>query len=126
MKFTDAPTCHAHEPRYRDVPIVWERRDTDPPDILRCSYCGSIHPEDLITIATAPVTLEIADWKYGWPHKVYITLGGHLLKFYSQHFVDCADDEACAGVNTVLARVGLALVKEADGSVSWGVRNVAN
>jgi len=120
MKFTDAPSCHEHDRRYR--PIVWELRAGDPPDVRRCSYCGSIHPQDLITLATSLITLEIADWKYGWPHKVYVTVGKHLLKFYSQHFVDCADDEACAAVNAVLTRVGLALLKEADSSVSWGVR----
>ena len=35
----------------------------------RCSYCGSVHPEDL---AAEPAWhAEWADRKYGWPHKFY-------------------------------------------------------
>lgn len=37
-----------------------------------CSYCGSIHPEDLIEAIKAGATLGGADWKYGWPHKFYV------------------------------------------------------
>lgn len=37
-----------------------------------CSYCGSIHPEDLIKLLKAGATLHGADWKYGWPHKFYV------------------------------------------------------
>ena len=39
-----------------------------------CSYCGSIHPEDLaaeIQSQTVP-RAEWSDFKYGWPHKVYV------------------------------------------------------
>lgn len=38
-----------------------------------CSYCGSIHPEDLITLLAGGATMHGADWKYGWPHKFYVT-----------------------------------------------------
>src|SRR5437762_1132722 len=35
----------------------------------RCSYCGSVHPEDL---AAEPAwRANWADRKYGWPHKLY-------------------------------------------------------
>jgi hypothetical protein len=37
-----------------------------------CSYCGSIHPEDLIALLKAGATMHGADWKYGWPHKFYV------------------------------------------------------
>lgn len=38
----------------------------------RCSYCGSVNPEDL---ATEPAWLaEWADAKYGWPHKFYVDI----------------------------------------------------
>lgn len=37
-----------------------------------CSYCGSIHPEDLIKLLEAGATMHGADWKYGWPHKFYV------------------------------------------------------
>ena len=38
----------------------------------RCSYCGSVHPEDLA--AEALWTAEWADQKYGWPHKFYVNV----------------------------------------------------
>lgn len=38
----------------------------------RCSFCGSIHPDDL---AAESVWLVVwADRKYGWPHKFYINI----------------------------------------------------
>ena len=37
-----------------------------------CSYCGSIHPDDLLTAVGSGATLHGADWKYGWPHKLYV------------------------------------------------------
>lgn len=36
----------------------------------RCTYCGSIHPEDLA--AETEWRAEWADAKYGWPHKFYV------------------------------------------------------
>jgi hypothetical protein len=39
----------------------------------RCSGCGSIHPQDLLAFLREDgVTLETADWKYGYPHKIYV------------------------------------------------------
>lgn len=38
----------------------------------RCSYCGSIHPQDLVR--EIGWHAEWADQKYGWPHKFYVTL----------------------------------------------------
>lgn len=37
-----------------------------------CSYCGSIHPEDLFNFLTSGAKLFMADLKYGWPHKFYV------------------------------------------------------
>lgn len=36
-----------------------------------CQFCGSMHPEDLAAAIRAGATVEWADFKYGWPHKVY-------------------------------------------------------
>lgn len=36
----------------------------------RCSWCGSIHPEDLA--AEPSWEPQWADQKYGWPHKFYV------------------------------------------------------
>ena len=38
----------------------------------RCSYCGSIHPEDLA--AEKSWHAEWADRKYSWPHKFYVDI----------------------------------------------------
>jgi hypothetical protein len=48
----------------------WEARDRG---FRTCNYCGSIHPEDLLRVLQAGATLETADWKYGWPHKFYVS-----------------------------------------------------
>lgn len=40
---------------------------------MTCSYCGSIHPEDLVAELPAS-SLHWADLKYGWPHKLYIDI----------------------------------------------------
>lgn len=37
-----------------------------------CKFCGSMHPEDLAAAIRAGATVEWADFKYGWPHKVYV------------------------------------------------------
>lgn len=89
-----------------------------------CTYDGSIHPDDLLAYLTPGrgVTLNEADWKYGWPHKFYvegipnpmagftICSGGrggpdvkdHALgdapafthaKFYTEHLADATDFE---------------------------------
>lgn len=38
----------------------------------RCSYCGSMHPEDVVAEFKLGATAEWADQKYGWPHKFYV------------------------------------------------------
>ena len=53
MKFKETPACHGDDPRYLNTTIAWDTRAGDPPDVRRCSYCGSIHPEDLVTLGTA-------------------------------------------------------------------------
>ena len=41
-------------------------------DFRSCSYCGSMHPADLLRVVSEGARLHGADWKYGWPHKFYI------------------------------------------------------
>jgi hypothetical protein len=43
-----------------------------------CSFCGSMHPEDLLTAIKAGATLGGSDWKYGWPHKFYVNAIPHV------------------------------------------------
>ncbi|MFI5955827.1 hypothetical protein [Cryptosporangium sp. NPDC051539] len=60
----------------------------------RCSWCGSVHPEDL---AAEPEWLrtEWADRKYGWPHKLYVDLpvqDGPQLAVVGTRWSSAADD----------------------------------
>jgi hypothetical protein len=41
--------------------------------IRMCSYCGSMHPTDVVAAIKAGAQGEWADMKYGWPHKSYFT-----------------------------------------------------
>jgi hypothetical protein len=78
MQWPDRPTCHAVAPVHVTVAIEWHppNPDAEYPQTGRpfrtCSYCGSMHPEDLIAALRQGARLEGADWKYGWPHKFYV------------------------------------------------------
>jgi hypothetical protein len=51
----------------------WSWREPSRGEHFRtCSYCGSIHPEDLAD--ESGWAAEWADQKYGWPHKFYVRL----------------------------------------------------
>lgn len=69
----------------------WCKPDEHRP-FRHCSYCGSMHPFDLIELLEASkIKLSGSDWKYGWPHKFYIDgLGGLKLwgKWYNKHLYD--------------------------------------
>jgi hypothetical protein len=68
-----------------------------------CSWCGSIHPQDLhdLPLPELMSTVKLgdreydrpniswADFKYGYPHKLYINYGpGRDAKFYSRHLLE--------------------------------------
>ena len=64
-------------PMFPDGKVPFE--DPVPPDpkklgggtLRRCYYCGSMHPTDVVAAIKAGGRGEIADMKYGYPHKVY-------------------------------------------------------
>lgn len=79
MSFPEKPTCHEIPSvlTFSDKEIVWRspKLDCEYGDELyrTCSYCGSIHPEDLLAaLAISGSRLSGSDWKYGWPHKFYL------------------------------------------------------
>lgn len=54
-----------------------------------CSYCGSVHPADLLELLDKGAQLGGSDWKYGWPHKFYISyipnpLAGQVVEMGSR------------------------------------------
>lgn len=75
-------------------------KDNGPGICRTCGFCGSIHPDDLVTALSATnADIELADMKYGWPHKWYINspaiMAPGAKKFYSVHLQD-ATPEALA------------------------------
>src|SRR5258707_13410875 len=53
-------------------PKTWATGEPARDHNRRCWYCGSIHPDDLLTQLRLGATLDSADWKYGWPDKFYL------------------------------------------------------
>lgn len=90
---TSAPIrCHERAP-FAGVngPTRWLPPDGDRP-YRHCSYCGSIHPDDLKEALEHGHTLTGADHKYGWPHKFY-SHGPVHFKWYNVHFLDMTKEE---------------------------------
>jgi hypothetical protein len=75
ISWPEKPTCHegarfASELKWREPEPSRQPYGTS---FRTCSYCGSIHPEDLLHYLQAGnVRLGGSDWKYGWPHKFYV------------------------------------------------------
>jgi hypothetical protein len=78
MKFPDKPTCHGEQsPVFKFQSPHWREPDSSREPygypFRTCSFCGSIHPEDLMAYLESGVAgLDGSDWKYGWPHKYYV------------------------------------------------------
>ena len=95
MRWPEKPTCHGKLSPvfvYADEEITWRAPDAHH-KARTCSYCGSLHPEDLVALLAEPdVRLGGADHKYGWPHKFYIhssqVSSTGMGKFYNQHILD--------------------------------------
>ena len=74
----ERPICHGDAPQFSEGGVTWrppmEGNHDSPYDypFRTCSYCGSMHPEDLLRVVAAGARLGGSDWKYGWPHKFYV------------------------------------------------------
>lgn len=82
-----------------------------------CSYCGSCHPADLAkSIREHGTKVHFADWKYGWPHKVYVEPPNpnDFIKFYSLHLMDATPEDKA----TIESRQGLK-IDFRDGNIYW-------
>ena len=49
-------------------PQTWSQRE----GLLACSFCGSMHPSEVVAALKAGATISFADQKYGWQHKIYL------------------------------------------------------
>jgi hypothetical protein len=76
----ERPLCHGENPRWSQDGVSWRPEEPTPSRVdypygfpfRTCSYCGSIHPEDLLMHLKLGATMHGSDWKYGWPHKQYL------------------------------------------------------
>lgn len=89
MDYPERPICHDNDTTaQRFGETKWRERDGH----RHCSYCGSLHPEDLLNVLNAGASLGGADWKYGWPHKFYIRQDKFNAKWYNEHLLDLAPE----------------------------------
>jgi hypothetical protein len=71
----DKIQCHGEMADCFNYQIAWRDPSMSEPysyPFRTCSYCGSIHPGDLLKYLGEGAHLEGSDWKYGWPHKFYV------------------------------------------------------
>lgn len=100
---------------FKDGLVTWSKRD----GFLKCDYCGSLHPSEIVAGIKAGATGDWADWKYGWPHKSYFgsipnTQYGQD-KFYSVHLMDATPEEK----EIIENHLGIKFTFLDDGRVSW-------
>jgi hypothetical protein len=85
--------CHGETPsvfKYGQPTWSEPREGTD---FRTCSYCGCIHPDDLIRVVAEGKVMGGSDWKYGWPHKFYITAKDFHAKWYNVHLEDLEGEQ---------------------------------
>lgn len=152
---------HVHDADYQTqthvvrelTPDGWwpEKRDFSDPYVRSpsCWFCGSIQPQELHRILTTEqAEADFADWKYGWPHKLYVTspnpkagedceIGSRYQgaertpilgtapatrhqKFYTVHLRDVTDPEAFTAVTElILDCTGVRFMLDDDGRLKW-------
>lgn len=97
----------------RFAPQTW-REPSHGRSYRTCSYCGCIHPEDLIAYVKGGGTLGGSDWKYGWPHKFYLH-GGEFGKWYNVHLVDLDEAQFAELAALIEQHAGIKFEKDAQG-----------
>lgn len=91
----DSISCHTSQWLLELIPefkAEWKSRDGSP--YQHCSYCGSIHFDNVRQIISEGGQLSGSDWKYNYPHKFYVMpKNGGQYKFYITHLQDLSDQE---------------------------------
>jgi len=87
---------HDKEPHISRIATqdIWNERQGS--KYKHCSYCGSISLQDFYDILkNTDYFIELADQKYGYPHKFYINIPERpgMVKFYTRHLIDITDKE---------------------------------
>ena len=86
----------------------------------RCSYCGSLSPDDLAEAIRRGVTVEWADMKYGFPHKLYLSNPYKgAIKFYTVHLLNTLPDSET--YETIARACGLRIYfdTQTPGDIKW-------
>jgi hypothetical protein len=122
MVWPERPTCHGVQPRFASTEVHWRPPNVDPGSVelqrfadskpfRTCSYCGCIHPADLIAGLAVGAKLGGSDWKYGWPHKFYVEgipnpLAGQETVRSSKSWTDKETGESKVIYTTSVERAG--------------------
>lgn len=74
----DKNTAHVGDIQAQRYGVGWAKREISDNDVYQtnnreCSYCGSIHPEDLLRVMRGGARVTMADIKYVVPHKLYVS-----------------------------------------------------
>lgn len=113
-------TCHKNAPFAgvtTDGIVQWQQRDTQ---YSHCSYCGSIHFDDIRKVLEEGGKLGGSDWKYGYPHKFYVyPKGGSMHKFYTEHLLDLESEEFTEFAALLLQATGIEFSHDAEGYVTY-------
>lgn len=107
-------SCHEGAPFSTIQPIRWEERPKHS-TYRHCSYCGSLHPEDMVAILEKGARLELSDFKYGWPHKFYVVgCPGAFdqFKWYNEHLVDLKDEQFVRITKIIEQRTRIQFIRE--------------
>lgn len=133
---------HFHNDDFRMTAYSW-RVDKTRGGFRYCPWNGSMHPEDLLKVLKEGARLDMADWKYGWPHKYYVEgvpdpEAGKIVKIGSslKRVGDVITDEPIMGpksktlflkfytvhLNDVVEGIEelLDLINKAQGVLHWG------
>lgn len=100
---------------------AWQpRANVDGHEIRCCSFCGGVHPSDFVFLmGRAGTGYSGSDWKYGWPHKFYITVPGRaMMKFYTKHLKE-ANIPTFESANRLSRRYFDVEFARVDGTLGW-------
>ncbi len=101
--------------------VAWteKKHGNYPSPYNHCTYCGSIHFEDVKRVLAEGGRLGGADWK-GWPHKFYVyAKNGDMVKFYNDHLNDLPEDEFKAFAGLLKVHTGIEFTRREDGALMY-------
>jgi hypothetical protein len=108
----DKINCHDGEQMFPNYTPEWQERE----GIEHCNYCGSVRPERAVSalVDGRATNIEWADFKYGWPHKLYLTIDDKWSKFYSIHLKDLPAEEFEKVRKVLIEKTGMDFMQEGD------------